>query len=230
MSGFEKITNQSSEDVVDPRELLIKNLSELEKTKENFELEVIQDADRRTSAIMERYGMPAFTIGENQIHIVAKGDWQGDGHGFMSREIDGAVVLEKEIDKEFLLSVVHEMFHLKGVNFLPEPFTEAIVEKLSCEAINLDDSAITGENVFSGSYSYNEYREEFDKFIDKIVEGAMPRVVSRKHVFSFFAKSHLSGSLEYILFLNDIFGQGTVEKLNSLDDNFSSFQNFVNDL
>ena len=55
-------------------------------------------------------------------------------------------------------------------------------------------------------------------------------LLALKYTFSLFVKAHLTGSLEHLSFLDEIYASGTLQQLNELDDNPESFRQFVESL
>ncbi len=211
------------------RRTMIDDLSARERVLTQTELLLITDANRRTSIIMEQYDVPPKDADSNNVHVIPIEKWLG-GDAFFVRELNGLVVPELHEEKSFLLCLIHEMFHLKGINFLPIPVTEAIVERLTNEAFNLGNASLSDGRRFSGSYTYIDYMRAFDSLLEKIIQNSPHGVTNLLHAYSFFAKTHLSGNIEHLSFLNDLFGQDTVQTFNALDDQLASFQEFIKNL
>jgi hypothetical protein len=214
----------------DIRRYVIDNISSFELLKNEFEENIINDANRKTSAVISKYGLSPVNIDSSSIYVVDLDVVAGTDHAFYSVE-DQKFVLSRSEDTEwFGLMTIHEMFHYKGSNFLPAPVTEAIVERLTNEAVNLDDSSLIGSQVFSGIYTYPEERKALNLFMSKIREVAGSETTTDSHTFSFFAKAHITGDASYLNFLDDLFGPGTLSKFINLGDNTSDFIEFVNKL
>jgi len=207
-------------------ERFIDNYTQYERSKENIEIEIIQDADDRTSKVFEIYGLDPTSVPVQSVHIIDKSKWPGEPAAFMLRE-HGVFVCESNDIDILKMRIIHEMFHAKGINFLPIPLTEAIVERLTNQALNLDDKSLEGSAVFSGIYTYNNHRIVFDDLLKSIIKKAPTGVTNDYHSFSFFAKAHLSGRIHYLDFLDDLFGSGTLKKIDQLDNTPESFSSFV---
>jgi len=145
---------------------------------------------------------------------------------FFSRE-HGVFIREDADPEMFKTKVLHELFHYKGVNFLPIPLTETIVERLTAQASNLNNPSLKGSTVFNGIYTYPKLRPVLDQLLQKIRQKTG---ISDVKAFSYFAKAHLSGELEHLSFLDSCFSAGTCARLNQLDDDANSFIDFVNGL
>ena len=210
------------------RENILSDLSSLEREKSVAEIEIINNVNDATTRIMERYAVPAINAEDAIVRIIPENNWPGGG-AFSSRK-DEVIVVPEQVDLNKLKFILtHEMFHFKGVNWLPTLITEAIVEKLTNEALNIDNSAITGIKVFDGVFTYDEYRKTFDSLIEKIVQHTQGKSDFR-HIFSFFARAHLSGDGRQLLFLDEAFGPGTFVKMDELSDNFQEVSRFIESL
>ncbi len=207
---------------------IVDNVEDYEREKSLEEIEVIQDADNRTSQVIESYGMSSTTVTPELVRLIKSQNWV-DGHAFMSRE-QGLFVCERQDLEKLRMELIHEMFHYKGVNHLPVPLTEAIVERLTAQALNLENKNLSGSQVFSGAYSYLDFRLTLDTLLRLIVDRAPKGVTNGFHTFSFFAKAHLTGDIGCLDFLDTIFGQGTLDKLQNLDDDSESLISFVKSL
>jgi hypothetical protein len=205
--------------------LVVERLADVEKSKNLKEIEVIQGADEVTAKVIESYGLQSSLVVPENVHIIRREEWP-DGHAFFSRE-HGLFVCEDIGMEHFKMKVIHEMFHCKGVNFLPIPLTEAIVEKLTNQALNYEDKQLVGNAVFSGVYTYNEYRVLLDDLLRRIVQRSG---CNQMQAFSNFAKAHLTGVLEHLSVLDEVFGSGTMNRLNELDDNPDSLRQLINTL
>lgn len=224
---MESINNTKIE--VDPRvqkwRLIVEQLVDFEKSKNSEEIQFIQGADEITAKVIESYGLQSSAFTPEDIHIIKQEEWP-DGHAFFSRE-HGLFVCEDINMDHFRMKVIHEMFHSKGVNFLPIPLTEAIVEKLTNQALNYEDKQLVGNAVFSGVYTYNEYRLLLDDILGRIVQRSE---CNQMQAFSNFAKAHLTGVLEHLSVLDEIFGSGTMNRFNELDDNPDSLRRLITTL
>jgi hypothetical protein len=207
---------------------LVSNIEDYEREKGLEEIEVIQDADNRTSQVIESYGLQSTTLTPELVHLIKGQNWK-EGHAFMSRD-HGLFVCERRDLNELRMEVVHEMFHYKGVNHLPIPLTEAIIERLTAQALNLENKNLEGGQVFSGIYTYPDFRLTLDKLLKLTVDRAPKGATNGFHTFSFFAKAHLTGDIGCLDFLNTIFDKGTLENLQNLDDDHESLVAFVENL
>lgn len=114
------------------------NPAQYERSKRVFEIKTIQEADNLTSRVIKKYGLDPTSVPSQAIHIIDESKWPG-GHAFVSLEHGDVFVCENEDVDLLKMVIIHEMFHLKGVNFLPIPLTEAIVERLTSQALNLNN-------------------------------------------------------------------------------------------
>lgn len=206
-------------------EIIVNRLADFEKSKDMEDIESIKDADERTTKVLESYGLPPTTLALEAVHIIKQEEWP-EGEAFFSRKY-GLFVCEEDNPDDFKMKLVHEIFHFKGINFLPIPLTEAIVERLTCQAINVDDQTLEGNAIFSGVYTYNEFRLLLDEMLAKIVQKSG---YDQLQVFSCFAKAHLTGVLEYLSLLDEFFGQGTSKRLNELNNDPESLRQFISTL
>lgn len=205
---------------------IYKKLNEIERPMNELETGIVSEADRRTSVLLNMYGIPSSNIRPDTIHIIPQSEWPG-GHAFMKEETKEVIIVEQENYGKFALEVVHEMLHVKGSNILPTPLTEAIVERLTNQAMNLSDPSLVGGQVFSGTYAYPQYRKVFDALLSKISLHSQEETADRLGIFSFFAKAHLSGDMRFLLFLDNLFGAGTADRLNNLSDDTEALEKFI---
>lgn len=221
---------------IDPREVMFTELSLRERPQNESVLKAINLANRVTNQLLGEYGKDPVNVRSDIFHVIRSDAWIGqDNHALFSREHDTILIKETLDQDSLILGLMHEMLHYKGENFLPNPLTEAIVERLAAQAVNIERMRLgaepmQGESIFSGTYTYNRDRIVLDGLLGKLRDESEGKIKDRPQAFSYFAKAHLNGVIEYLKILDEIFGAGTVEKLDKLDDNPESFKDFVDSL
>jgi len=82
------------------------------------ELKIINLANQYTNEIRKKYGLSAFNILPENVHIIKKDKWPKEGDAFYSSMMQAIALREQSASIVFMKKVVHEMLHFKSYNSL----------------------------------------------------------------------------------------------------------------
>jgi len=141
---------------------------EHERPKTPEELRVLAIVQEATNALREKYGLPAFNIPEQNIHVIKRRFWENPSGTFYTPESESITIGEESTLLAFAKKCFHEMVHMKGHNASQQIRTESFADK---------DTALyrTGFLVYS-----RKRREHFRAINEAITEELTKRFISAK--------------------------------------------------
>jgi hypothetical protein len=126
-SSFDRVVGKASEN--EKKEILkerenqfsdqqFEELKDKERGKTSKELQIINLANQYTNEIRKKYGLSAFDIPPENIHVIEKDKWPKEESAFYSSMMQAVALREQSASIVFMKKVVHEMLHFKSYNAL----------------------------------------------------------------------------------------------------------------
>lgn len=159
-SSFERVVGKASEDekkkILKEKDAQFDNqyfeeLKESEREKTPKELQILDLANRCTNEIRQRYGLSAFDIPSQNIHIIKKDKWPKEESAFYSSMMQAVALREQSASIVFIKKVVHEMLHFKSYNALQ--IINGDDGKLGEYRVGLTVSTRDGESIYFRNFN-----------------------------------------------------------------------------
>ena len=159
-----KILKEKDEQFKDQK---FEELRDMEREKTLKELKIINLANQYTNEIRKKYGLSAFNILPENIHIIKKDKWPKEGDAFYSSMMQAIALREQSASIVFMKKVVHEMLHFKSYNSLQ--ITTVNNSKINEYRVGLTVSARDGNEMHFRNFNEAVTEEITKNIITKLL-------------------------------------------------------------